>query len=114
MLSQDLSVIKLKINTISSLLLDSQFLMSSSKTPISPILSKVLFFSFTKIYKVYAKDDPSQAFAAKVALAQAQVIGDAYQETDLKKEAQILQDLKLQPGFPKWNSYHIESKYEIF
>lgn len=33
--------------------------------------------------------------------------------TDLKKEAQILQDLRFLPGFPKLNSYHIESKYEI-
>ena len=90
----------------------------------SPIIKKKLFSksfipitqigkgAFGKIYKVSPKDDPSQFFAAKVAPL-SKSAGDAFQDTDLKKEAQILHDLRLQPGFPKLNSYHIESKYEI-
>lgn len=66
--------------------------------------------AFGKLYKVSHRQDPTHPFAAKVV----RLPGSATEKTtDLEREAQILQSLVLDPGFPRVQNYSTESNHEI-
>ena len=66
--------------------------------------------SFGKLYKVSHKQDPTHPFAAKVVRLS---VSSTERTTDLEREAQILQSLVLEPGFPRLQNYSTESNHEI-
>ena len=66
--------------------------------------------AFGKLYKVSNKQDPTLPFAAKVVRLSGSL---TEKTTDLEREAQILQSLVLEPGFPRLQNYSTESNHEI-
>ena len=64
--------------------------------------------AFGKLYQVTPNDLPSQKFAAKITTR-----SNSHNRSDLKKEAQILNSLSFEEGFPRIQAFNIESKKEI-